>query len=124
VHGAGILFIEVVRFRCDLLVDPAIEVFFDDYGDGFLFLVAQLDLDVFSYRLVRRVDAEIDLAAFADDIECRANSDVNVMRRPADGRLFLLSNQLPDKLITHYQIWNWMHVAIFCDATGTAFALF
>ena len=56
--------------------------------------------------------------------EIRASSDVNVMRRPADGRLFLLSNQLPDKLITRYELWSWVHVAIFCGATGAAFALF
>jgi hypothetical protein len=54
----------------------------------------------------------------------RSSSDVNVMRKPADGRLFLLSNQLPDKLVTRYQLWSWVHVAIFCAAAGAAVVLF
>ena len=56
--------------------------------------------------------------------EIRASSDVNVMRRPADGRLFLLSNQLPEKLILRYQLWSWAHIVIFLGAGGLSFALF
>ncbi|MEK7877806.1 MAG: hypothetical protein AAB325_16640 [Pseudomonadota bacterium] len=56
--------------------------------------------------------------------EMRASSDVNVMRRPADGRLFLLSNQLPEKLILRYQLWSCAHIVIFLGAGGWSFALF
>ncbi len=56
--------------------------------------------------------------------EMRASSDVNVMRRPADGRLFLLSNQLPEKLVLRYQLWSWAHIVIFLGAGGLSFALF
>jgi hypothetical protein len=45
------------------------------------------------------------------------------MRKPADGRPFILSNQLPDKLIARYQRWTWVHVIIVCAAAGAAFAL-
>jgi len=54
----------------------------------------------------------------------RASSDLNVMRRPADGRLFLLSNQLPEKLVMRYQLWSWAHLVIFLGAGGLSFALF
>lgn len=56
--------------------------------------------------------------------EIRASSDVNVMRRPADGRLFLLSNHLPEKLILRYQLWSWAHIVIFLGAGGFSLALF
>ena len=56
--------------------------------------------------------------------EMRASSDVNVMRRPADGRLFLLTNHLPEKLIRRYQLWTVAHIVIFLGAGGLSFALF
>ena len=56
--------------------------------------------------------------------EIRASSDVNMMRRPADGRLFLLSNHLPEKLTLRYQLWSWAHIVIFLGAGGLSFVLF
>jgi len=56
--------------------------------------------------------------------EIRAGSDVNVMRRPTNGRLFLLSNHLPEKLTLRYQLWSWAHIVIFLGAGGLSFALF
>ncbi len=46
------------------------------------------------------------------------------MRKLADGRLFLLSNHLPEKLILRYQLWSWAHIVIFLGAGGLSFALF
>lgn len=78
-------------------------------------------IDLKEWQLARRqAQREVEKSHQA----IRSSSDVNVMRRPADGRLFLLSNQLPDKLTTRYQLWSWVHVAIFCAAAGAAFALF
>lgn len=78
-------------------------------------------IDLKEWRLARRqARREVE----ASHREIRASSDVNIMRRPADGRLFLLSNQVPDKLVTRYQLWSWVHVAIVCGATAAAFALF
>ena len=56
--------------------------------------------------------------------EMRASSDVNLMRKPADGRLFLLSNQLSEKLILRYHLWSWVHIVIFLGAGGCSVALF
>jgi hypothetical protein len=47
----------------------------------------------------------------------------HVLRCPADGRLFLLSNYLPDKLRQTYLIWGWVHIVIFIGAGGGAVAL-
>ena len=56
--------------------------------------------------------------------ELRARDDINVMRSPADGHLFLLSNQMPEKLVVRYQRWSWAHIVIFLGAGGLSFALF
>jgi hypothetical protein len=78
-------------------------------------------IDLKEWDLARR-QAQREVEKNYQDI--RASSDVNVMRRPADGRLFLLSNEPPDKLITRYELWSWVHIAIFCGATVAAFVLF
>ena len=78
-------------------------------------------IDLKEWQLARRqAQREVE----RNHQEIRASSDVNVMRRPADGRLFLLSNQLPEKLILRYQLWSWAHIVIFLGAGGLSFALF
>ena len=78
-------------------------------------------IDAMEWELARRqAQREVE----RQHQEARASSDVNVMRRPADGRLFLLSNQLPEKLILRFQLWSWAHIVIFLSAGGLSFALF
>jgi hypothetical protein len=77
-------------------------------------------LDLREWELARRqARREIEQR----HLEIRAADGVNIMRKPADGRLFILSNQLPDKLIARYQRWSWFHVIIVCAAASAAFAL-
>jgi hypothetical protein len=45
--------------------------------------------------------------------ELRAAPGVDCMRKPADGRLYLLSNLDPEKLTRKYYGWAWVHLAIF-----------
>jgi hypothetical protein len=47
---------------------------------------------------------------------------VHLLRKPRDGRLFLLASELPDKLGRRFAIWSGLHLAVFLGA-GTA-ALF
>jgi hypothetical protein len=47
----------------------------------------------------------------------------NVLRKPADGKPFLISNCVPDKIRNGYRIWTWVHILIFIGAGGGAFAL-
>jgi hypothetical protein len=44
---------------------------------------------------------------------------VHLLRKPADGRLFLLAAEMPDALGARYRFWSWIHLAIFFGA-GTA----
>jgi hypothetical protein len=45
---------------------------------------------------------------------------VHVLRKPGDGRLFLLANEMPDKLGARYRFWSWAHLAIFIGAGSAA----
>ena len=52
----------------------------------------------------------------------QAVEGVHLLRKPGDGRLFLLANEMPDKLGERYRFWSWAHLAIFLGAGS--FALF
>ena len=56
-------------------------------------------------REVRRRHAEI-----------RAQDGVHLLRKPQDGRLFLLANQVPDKLGRRFALWSALHLLIFLGA--------
>ena len=79
-------------------------------------LLARFDLDrdgELSFReweLARaQAKREIDLAHG----DLRAAPGLDCIRKPADGRLFLLSNLDPEKLTRKYYAWAWIHLAIF-----------
>lgn len=78
-------------------------------------------VDLREWQLARR-QAQREVAA--QHREIRTGSGTHMLRLPADGRLFLLSNHLPDKLTRRYQIWGWVHIVIFLGAGGSAFVLF
>lgn len=52
--------------------------------------------------------------------EIRAESGVNVMRAPRDGRLFLLSSLSPQKLRNKYLLWSVFHLVILISAASAA----
>jgi len=43
---------------------------------------------------------------------------VHVMRRPPDGRLFMLSNLDPEAMARRYLRWKWFHLGVFFAALG------
>lgn len=53
-----------------------------------------------------------------------ATEGVHILRKPRDGRFFLLANELPDKLGRRYAFWSAAHVAVFLLAGGTALFMF
>jgi len=54
----------------------------------------------------------------------RMNSGTNLLRRPADGRLFLISDYPPDRLRRNFLLWCWGHVVIFFIASAMSLFLF
>jgi hypothetical protein len=50
--------------------------------------------------------------------ETRAQPEINIISRPRDGQLFLISNYSQEKLSRRYLLWSWAHLAIFFGALG------
>jgi hypothetical protein len=50
--------------------------------------------------------------------EAQAQPDINIISRPREGELFLISNLGQDKLSRRYLLWSWAHLAIFFGALG------
>ena len=54
--------------------------------------------------------------------EIRSQPGTNVMNRPRDGRLFLISNIGARKLARRYRLWAWLHLFVAIGAVaGTAY---
>ena len=51
------------------------------------------------------------------------SAGTNMLRVPADGRLFLLSNETPANIRFKYSLWAWAHAVIFIVAGAGMFAL-
>ena len=52
--------------------------------------------------------------------EIRTQPGTHLLHRPRDGRLFLISNLDPRKLVWRYRAWAWAHLAILLTAVGVA----
>jgi len=49
----------------------------------------------------------------------RTRDGVHLLRKPADGRLFLLADELPDKLGRRFALWSRLHLVILLTAGST-----
>ena len=56
--------------------------------------------------------------------EAQNIAGTNTLRMPRDGRPYLLSNYLPERLQSNYLRWAWGHAIICIGASGAAVALF
>ena len=61
-----------------------------------------------------RQEAQRDVRRRRQDV--RIQDGVNILREPRDGRLFLLANDMPDKLGASCRFWSWAHLIIFLGA--------
>lgn len=52
--------------------------------------------------------------------ELRLQAGVHVMRQPASGQLYLLSNLSPQQLHRRYALWSWFHLAAFFGGVSGA----
>ncbi len=50
--------------------------------------------------------------------EIRTRPGTNVLHKPRDGRLFLISNVGPEELTRRYKVWAWVHLVVFVAAVG------
>ena len=56
------------------------------------------------------------LVVFALGLGVTGYISYDLLRKPKDGRLFLIANELPDKLGSRYRFWSWAHLVIFIGA--------
>jgi len=63
-----------------------------------------------------RLQARREVRRREADVQSRSVEGVNLLRKPADGRLFLLANELPDKIGSRYRFWSAVHFVIFLGA--------
>jgi hypothetical protein len=63
-----------------------------------------------------RLQARRDVRARQSEMQSRSVEGVHILRKPGDGRLFLLANELPDRIGSRYRFWSWVHLVIFVGA--------
>jgi len=86
---------------------PALRARFDLNNDG--------ELDEREWFLVTQAaKREVEKAKR----EAQSQSDTHIVSRPADGKLFLISNLPEEKLTRRYLLWSWAHLAIFFGSLG------
>jgi hypothetical protein len=52
--------------------------------------------------------------------EIRTQPGTHILHRPRDGRLFLISNIDPEKLVRRYRLWAWVHLAALLGVIAAA----
>ena len=72
-------------------------------------------IDLKEWELAR-LQAQREVRKRNTETESRSVDGVNLLRKPRDGRLFLLANEMPDKLGSRYRFWSWAHLVIFLGA--------
>jgi len=63
-----------------------------------------------------RLQARREVRARHAEARSHAVEGVHILRKPGDGRLFLLANELPDRIGSRYRFWSWAHLVIFLGA--------
>ena len=88
---------------------------FDLDGDG--------KISIKEWELAR-LQARREVRTERAEANTRSAEGVHLLRKPGDGRLFLLANEMPDKLGARYRFWSWVHLVIFSAAgIGALFLL-
>lgn len=91
--------------------DPArLKARFDLDGDG------QIDLREWDLarRAARREAERQTREHLARDLS------THLLRRPKDGRMYLLSNLDPEALARRYRLWSWFHMTVFSSGAAAA----
>jgi hypothetical protein len=76
-------------------------------------------IDMKEWELAR-LQARREVRQRQAETASRPVDGVNLLRKPRDGRLFLLANEMPDKLGSRYRFWSWVHLVIFFGAGAAA----
>lgn len=69
-------------------------------------------IDIKEWELAR-LQAQREIRQRQSEVQTRSVEGTSILRKPADGRLFVLANEMPEKLGARYRFWSWAHLAIF-----------
>lgn len=86
---------------------PALLARFDNDKNG--------EIDLHEWEVARKA-AHVEVEK--NHHELRLQDGVHILRRPADGRLFLLSNLSPRQLSKRYANWAWLHLGFLVTAAA------
>lgn len=80
---------------------------YDRNGDG--------EIDLNEWEQARR-DAETHVDR--EHLETRLSDGHHILRKPPDGRMYLIANREPAALVRRYRGWVWVHAGLLCAALG------
>jgi hypothetical protein len=86
---------------------------FDENHDG--------TLDLREWELAR---LEARRAVEKEHAERRSGAGVHLLRKPVDGRVFILASELPEKIGRRFALWSWVHLAFFFGAGSACYLMF
>lgn len=72
-------------------------------------------IDMKEWELAR-LQAQREVRKQHASVQSRSTEGTHLLRKPKDGRLFLLANEVPDKLGARYRTWSRVHLVIFLGA--------
>ncbi|MBI4204255.1 MAG: hypothetical protein HY527_04445 [Betaproteobacteria bacterium] len=67
-----------------------------------------------------RLDAQQEVRRRQAEGRAATTEGVHLLRKPRDGRLFLLANEFPDKLGRRFAFWSTAHLLVFFGAGGAS----
>ncbi len=67
-------------------------------------------IDLAEWELAR---SQAKREVLANHRELRAAPELNVMQRPADGKMYVISDLSPANISKKYRLWSWLHLLIF-----------
>ena len=112
-EGPAAVNAEIGRLLASWKLDPMLlRDRFDLNRDG--------NIDLKEWALAR---SQARREAKAQVVQAAAAPAVHMMRRPADHRLFLLSNMSPERLARKYLLWKWLHLTLFFVGLGVGTSL-
>ena len=72
-------------------------------------------IDMKEWELAR-LQAQREVRKRHAETQARSVEGIHLLCKPGDGRLFLIANELPDKLGSRYRLWSWVHLVVFLGA--------
>jgi hypothetical protein len=79
-------------------------------------------LDTTEWELAR-LQARREVRKHRSEALARSVEGVHVLRKPRDGRIFLLADELPQNLGRRFALWSAVHLLVFFGASAGALAL-